>query len=241
MCDIAALKDEQNSCLFNTRRLRLSNVLLIGVGGIGCGIAVHLAGAGVGSISVCDFDVAAAENLNRQFIFTTADLGARKAEAAARFVSGYAPDCRVTPIVQKVSGQNAADIISGYDLVMLACDNIPTRLAVNEACSMLCINLIDSGISGGCGSSYLYIPGKSACLACLMDSTAESADKRTVGAVAGIVAGIASVTALEILSSKSHKKAGKLILTDALNNTTDELNIKKLKGCRICGGDLNVG
>lgn len=240
MNGLAAQKDAQNSCLLDTSRLRKSSVLLIGAGGLGCGIAVSLAGAGVGEIVICDYDKVSAGNLNRQFLYKASNIGKSKAELAAKRIAEYAPDCRVTSISQKVYEDNAERIVDGYDMVMLASDNMPVRLAVNSACVRLGATLADAGISGCCGRVYIYIPKKTPCLACL-ESGQESRDKRTVGAAAGIISGFAAFSALKFLSDGFCDKAGKLILIDANNGIIDELAVKRLKNCNICGGVNNAG
>lgn len=232
-------KDSQNSCLLDTDSLRGSRALLIGAGGLGCNIAVHLAGAGVGKISVCDFDSVSQSNLNRQFLYTEADIGRFKADAAAAALAKYAADCSVTSVNIKITAENAAQAVSGFDLVALACDNIQTRLAVNRACTENKTTLLDSGIAGACGRVYLYIPGKTACLNCIMEGEKESADKRTVSAAAGAVGSFAAMTALLFLSG-AKSQAGKLILIDTVNYTTDVLSVKKSNECKICGGDINA-
>lgn len=230
-------KGAQNGCLFDTGRLRRASALIIGAGGLGCGIAVHLAGAGVGGIGICDFDRVSESNLNRQFLYNAGDIGREKAATAARFLEKYAPDCRVAEISMKLSAGNAEEMIDGYDLAVLACDNIETRLAANNACVRRARALVDSGISGACGRVYLYIPGETACLNCLMDGKNESADKRTVSAAAGTVGGIAAMTALKYLSGDIGAKGGELIVIDTANNTIDNLPVKRSGECKTCGGD----
>lgn len=236
---IAEEKDMGNCVLYNVKNLRSSKVLLIGAGGLGCGIGVHLAAAGVGEITVCDYDTVSIRNLNRQFFYNPDDVGKDKAQIAAVKLSDFAPDCKIHAITRKVNHKNVEETVAGYDMVILACDNIKVRLYANSACVKERIMLLDSGISAGCGSVYLYIPDKTPCLACFTKNGEESEEKRTVSAAAGVISGYAAMTALRALSGENDENEGKLNIIDTVNGTVDRLSIHKKKHCKICGGDVN--
>ena len=68
------------------KRLKAASVLCVGTGGLGSPLLLYLAAAGVGRLGIVDFDVVDASNLQRQTIFTPADIGRSKAEAAADWV-----------------------------------------------------------------------------------------------------------------------------------------------------------
>lgn len=234
---ITEAKDNYNSVLLNTEKIRNSDVLLVGVGGLGCGTAVHLAAAGIGRLTVCDFDKVNLRNMNRQFFYQPDDVGKDKAALAALKLSSFAPDCEIKAISEKITSENVFDIVQNHNMVILACDNNKVRLRVNEVCVRKKIMLLDSGISAGCGSVYLYIPDKAPCLACFTKSNEESADKRTISAAAGVISGFASMTALRTLSGEEDENAGKLNIIDTVNGTVDRLVIRKKQNCKICGGD----
>ena len=68
---------------------------LIGCGGLGCNMAVHLAGAGLDTLYICDFDTVSETNLNRQFLYTADDIGRKKTDVMKERLSAYAPDCKI--------------------------------------------------------------------------------------------------------------------------------------------------
>lgn len=236
---IAEEKDFGNRVLYNVEKLRSSKVLLIGAGGLGCGIGVHLAAAGIGEITVCDYDTVSIRNLNRQFFYNPNDVGKDKAQIAAVKLSDFAPDCKIQSITRKVNHKNVDETVAGYDIVILACDNTKVRLYANSACVKQKIMLLDSGIAAGCGSVYLYIPEKTPCLSCFTKMGEESEDKRTVSAAAGVISGFAAMTALRTLSGSDDGNVGKLNIIDTVNGTVDRLPIQRKKNCKICGGDMN--
>ena len=236
---LSAEKDRQNSSMLNCKSLHRQTVTVLGAGGLGCSVAVHLAGAGVGETVLIDFDSVSAGNLNRQFFYTPENIGKPKAELAARFLSRYAPESRFVAVNEMLTDENAQSLLCGSGLVITACDNTPARLLVAKACRKLHIPMLDCGIAGGDGRVFLYIPGETACPGCIMSETDESADKRTCGAAAGVIGSFAALTALRFLSEGKHPDSGKMIIIDTVNFSVDILPVKKSGSCKICGGDSN--
>lgn len=119
------------------RKLKHSSVLVVGAGGLGCPVLQYLTAAGVGHIGIVDYDVVEASNLQRQVLFTTDDLGKPKARVAADRLSRLNPYIRFTIIDQKLTSENALEIMSPFDLICDGTDNFPTRYLVNDACVLL--------------------------------------------------------------------------------------------------------
>lgn len=117
--------------------LSRASVLVIGAGGLGCPALQYLAAAGIGRIGIVDFDVVEISNLHRQILYTPEDVGAPKAEVAARRVKALNPDLQVEVFCEKIDTGNALSIIGRFDLVVDGSDNFPTRYLVNDACVLL--------------------------------------------------------------------------------------------------------
>ncbi|MGQ0383433.1 MAG: ThiF family adenylyltransferase [Gammaproteobacteria bacterium] len=115
------------------RRLSEATVGVIGAGGLGCAVLSTLAGAGVGTLVVVDHDVVEPANLHRQPLYTPADAGRPKAEAAARRLAAYNPTIRVLPQVREFGTDNAGEIVAGCDLLVDCSDNFATKFRVNDA------------------------------------------------------------------------------------------------------------
>jgi adenylyltransferase/sulfurtransferase len=116
------------------RRLKQSSVLIVGAGGLGAPVLFYLAAAGVGRIGIADADEVNLSNLQRQVLFTTKDIGKKKALAAASRIKELNPLIIAEPIPQQITSGNALSIIGQYDLVVDATDNFPTRYLLNDAC-----------------------------------------------------------------------------------------------------------
>jgi len=115
-------------------RLRNSRVLVIGAGGLGSPVLLYLAAAGLGQISIVDFDRVEVSNLQRQILFAEAQQGTFKAEAAAERIQALNPHVKATPYLQPFSRDNARELVEAHDLVIDGTDNFPTRYLSNDAC-----------------------------------------------------------------------------------------------------------
>ncbi|MEL0253245.1 MAG: ThiF family adenylyltransferase, partial [Novosphingobium sp.] len=99
-------------------KLAQSHVVLIGMGGIGSPALQYLAGAGIGRLTLVDDDVVEASNLQRQTIYSEADIGKAKAEAAAAWVRAFDAALEVSARVLRINRENAADLVAGADVVL---------------------------------------------------------------------------------------------------------------------------
>src|ERR1017187_8391967 len=115
-------------------RLKASSVLVIGAGGLGCPALLYLAAAGVGRIVIVDPDTVDVSNLQRQVLYTAADQGLNKAQAAAERLRSLNPLIRVDALPVRLDRMNALDLVRSCDLVLDGSDNFPTRYLVNDAC-----------------------------------------------------------------------------------------------------------
>jgi len=224
-------------------KLKNSSVLVVGAGGLGCNVLVHLAGAGIGKIGICDYDTVSQTNLNRQFIYNFDDIGKLKADLAVQRLSLFAPDCDFLELNFKITDKNAADAVNGFDMVIIACDNLKTRLIINKACVENSIPFVNAGVAELEGNVFLYVPQKTPCLSCLYENAGESPSKNTLSAAAGIVGSFAALNAIMFLANGKHEDIGNFILLDLNKNEIEKLPVKKYSGCKICNnsGRVNNG
>ncbi|HEX2535470.1 MAG TPA: HesA/MoeB/ThiF family protein [Chitinophagaceae bacterium] len=129
------------------QRLQRAKVLVVGAGGLGCPALLYLAAAGVGTIGIVDGDAVSLSNLHRQVLYTTADIGQPKAAGAARLLQAMNPDTMLLPFAHAMNNGNALDLIEGFDLVLDATDNFPTRYLINDACVLLGKPLVFGAVS----------------------------------------------------------------------------------------------
>ena len=109
-------------------RLAAANVLVVGAGGLGCPALQYLAAAGVGEIGIIDDDTIALSNLQRQVLYTTADVGEKKAAVAAARLLAINPEITVTAYERRLDNENALKLIGKYDVIVDGTDNFATML-----------------------------------------------------------------------------------------------------------------
>jgi sulfur-carrier protein adenylyltransferase/sulfurtransferase len=128
-------------------KLHQGKVLVIGAGGLGCPVLQYLAAAGVGIIGIADHDTISLSNLHRQVLYTTADIGAQKVSRAAQKLHEMNPTIEIIQHPERLTNTNALDILRGYDVVVDATDNFPTRYLINDACVLLNKPLVTGAVS----------------------------------------------------------------------------------------------
>ena len=141
------------------QKLKAARVLVIGAGGLGSPVIAYLAAAGVGAIGIADDDAVSLSNLQRQIIHTTADDGVLKAESAAAFVGALNPHVSVETIALRVSTENAAGIVEGFDLVVDGSDTFDTRAVVATAAAAAGKPLVSGAVSMFDGQITVFVPG----------------------------------------------------------------------------------
>jgi adenylyltransferase/sulfurtransferase len=197
-----------------------NSAAIIGCGGLGTNVATHLAGAGIGKLLLVDFDSVEKRNLNRQFFYTEADIGKPKCELLAKRLSAYAPDCKVDYLYRRINDVSFAD---GYDIVIIAVDNIGTRKNVSCYCTEHKIPCINGSINGFFGTAYMYIPGKTPDLeaaGCLNETNAKN---QSPSVTAGIIGTLEAKLAIDYFLGKTDS-AGRLYIYD--NNEINSLLIR---------------
>lgn len=226
--------------------LSAAHVVLVGCGGIGSPALQYLAGAGVGRLTLIDDDLVDLTNLQRQTIFTEADLGRPKAEVAADWVRRFDSAIEVRAHVGRLGGLNAAQLLEGATLVLDGCDNFATRLAVSDACVKLGLPLTSGALGrfqGQVANFAGHLEGQS-CYRCFVGDAFDAEDCDTcaadgvLGAMAGWVGTFAAMHAVRVLTeghaAMGDPQWGKVHLLDGLIPALRTMRIVKDPECRGC-------
>ena len=226
--------------------LSRSHAVLIGCGGIGSPALQYLAAAGIGRLTLVDDDTVDASNLQRQTVFTPADIGMAKAEVAARWVQQFDPALEVRTFAERIGAGNAAAILAGADVVLDGCDNFATRLAVSDACVLSRVPLTSAALGRFQGqlANFAGHLADEACYRCFVGDAFDAEDCDTcaadgvLGAVAGLVGSFAAMQAIRVLlaghASLGDPQWGRLQLFDGLAPSLRTLRIAKDPDCRGC-------
>lgn len=223
-------------------RLKASRVLVIGAGGIGAPAIQYLAAAGVGTLTIVDDDVVDRSNLQRQVLFTTADIGAGKAASAAARATAINPNVHVTVEALRLSAEDAPPLIAGHDVVLDGTDNFATRLAVADAALAARVPLVSSAVAefeGQLGTFRGWEADKP-CYRCFVGHDPERegvscSEQGVLGALTGILGSLAALEVIRAITPFGDDTAGKLLLVDALALRFRTLQLPKDPGCPACG------
>ena len=224
-------------------KLKGAHVAIIGAGGIGCPAITYLAAAGVGKLTIIDHDRIELSNLQRQPLFTDADIGALKAEVAADAARRINPHVEAVAMAERLDAGNAEALLAGAGLILDGCDNFATRLAVNAAAVALHIPLLSAAIGAFEGQVALYEGWRadSPCYACLVGDDPDRpgincAEQGVMGALAGMVGTMAALEAVRALTGWGRALTGRLTILDMLDRRWREVAVAKEPECPICGG-----
>ncbi len=187
------------------KKLEKAHILILGAGGLGTPAALYLAAAGIGQLTLVDFDTIEQTNLNRQFLYTFKDIGKNKAKTLAKKINAIYPDCEILAKKVKISKKNIEKIIEKPDIILLCVDNQETRLLVNNYALKHNIPLIDGGVDGFYGYLFFVDPSdsKAPCLASMHKFSAPKSKEKTniaaLGVTCGIIASMQASLALNII------------------------------------------
>ncbi|MCI4369496.1 MAG: molybdopterin-synthase adenylyltransferase MoeB [Thermoplasmata archaeon] len=222
-------------------KLRRSKVLIVGAGGLGAPSALYLAAAGVGEIGLVDSDRVELSNLQRQVLYSTSEVGEPKVDAAGRRLAGLNPGVLLTAFPQRLTSENAFDILRPYDLVIDGSDNFPTRYLVNDACVLLGKPNVYGSVYRFEGQASVFDASRGPCYRCLFPEppppgfSPSCADAGVLGVLPGIIGLVQAVEALKLLLGQGEPLVGRLLLFDALAMRFRELKLGKSPECVVCG------
>ncbi len=221
-------------------------VLVIGAGGLGAPVIQYLAAAGVGTIGVVDDDVVERSNLQRQVIHADSDIGLPKVESAERFVERLNPDVTVETHHCRLTPDNAESIIEGYDVVVDASDNFPTRYLVNDVCRLAGIPIAHGAIYKFEGQLTTLVPD-GPCYRCLFPEAPEPgtvpdcATTGVLGVLPGTVGCLQATEAVKVLLDTGEPLIGTMLCYDAMDLTFERVPYRRNPACPVCGDDAIDG
>lgn len=195
---------------------------VIGLGGLGTNVAVHLAGAGVGKMYLCDFDTVSKNNLNRQFFYTDGDIGKKKCIALKKRLSEYAPECEYIMSDEKINNISDLKYLRECDIIFSCVDNNEARLVIESFCRENNTPLAHGGIDGFYGVAYLYVPSHS--LTPYEAGLCEGKKaKYNISSVAGVIGSFQASLGIKYLVTEDSELGGRILVFD--ENKTDTLNL----------------
>ena len=224
------------------RRLLDSSALVVGAGGLGSPVALYLAAAGVGRIGLVDFDVVEASNLQRQVLHGTDRLGVPKVVSGRETLATLNPDVQVDAHRLRIDASNAATLVEASDVVVVCCDNFPTRYLVNDACLAAGKPSVHGAIFKFEGNVTSFVPGRGPCYRCLHRApppesmVPKASEVGVLGVVPGLVGMLQAAEALKLLLDIGDPLVGRVLTVDVLDPGFRILSLRQDPKCPSCGG-----
>lgn len=223
------------------QRLLSARVLVVGCGGLGSAALPYLAAAGIGRLTIADFDRIDDTNLQRQIMFAEADIGRNKAEVMAGRLKAINGAADVEVLAERLDDARLAECCSRADIVLDCCDNFATRQAVNRACVAAKTPLVSGAAVRFEGQIAVYRPdlADTPCYACLFDGESASDGACALFGVfaplVGIIGTQQAAEALKVLMGIGAPQHGLLKTYDALSGQWQTFAFDKNPDCRVCG------
>jgi adenylyltransferase/sulfurtransferase len=222
-------------------RLRCASVLIVGAGGLGSPAAMYLAAAGVGRIGIADGDRVDVSNLHRQLLHTTGAVGMPKVASARETIGAINPHVRVDEIGERVSSENALDLMMAYDIVIDGTDNFPTRYLLNDASVLTGRPLVYGSVDRFDGQVSVFATKRGPCYRCLFPrppepgSVQNCAETGVLGVLPGLIGTLQATEALKLILGLGEPLVGLLLLVDALAMRFRTIGVERDPECPACG------
>ncbi len=213
-------------------KLKSAKVLVIGAGGLGCPILQYLCAAGVGTLGIADGDKVDISNLQRQVLYTRADIGQMKAEVAKSKLTALNNNTTIICHPYFISFENALETIAAYDIIVDGSDNYDTRYLVNDACVLLDKPMVSGAIYKyeGQVSVFNYLGGPTyRCIFPEAPGAGESPNCADIGVIAtlpGIIGTIQANEVIKMITGIGDVLAGKLLVIETLTMHSHSFNFK---------------
>lgn len=225
------------------QKLKAANVLIVGAGGLGAPVIQYLAAAGIGHIGVLDDDTVSLSNLQRQVIHDTSGIGAPKIASAEAAVGRLNPHVRFTGIAERLTPDNAARLLSGYDLLVDGSDNFDTRYASADAAEAARIPLVTGAVGRFDGSVTVLKPYENGLDGALNPGYRDlfpsapppgvvpaCAQAGIVGALTGVIGTLMAMEVIKLVTGAGEPLVGRLLLYDGLAARFETLKYRRRRG-----------
>ncbi len=223
------------------QRLMQSHALIMGLGGLGSPVAMYLAAAGVGQLTLVDFDTVDLSNLQRQIIHSHSDIDRAKVDSAADTLHALNPEITINTLDKKLTDEALTHAVRQADVIIDACDNFATRFAINQVCVSTHTPLVSGAAIRLEGQVSVFpntLGGDAPCYRCLYDDIPEAearcSETGVLAPLVGIIGSIQATEALKLLSGLGTPLAGRLLTLDASTLEFREIRLRRDPQCPVC-------
>jgi molybdopterin/thiamine biosynthesis adenylyltransferase len=223
------------------QRLLESKVLIVGLGGLGCPVALYLAAAGVGELWLADFDTVELSNLQRQIAHTMADINRPKVISVQASIAAINPDIKTIVCDEKLLGDALIKVINEVDLVVDASDSFQSRDQINRVCVATKTPWVSGAAIRAEGQVIAFdaTSHTSPCYRCLYvddmdDELLSCSESGVLAPLVGVIGSMQALQAIKLLSGYGSLAIGELMVLDAYSMQWSTLKLTKQENCPVC-------
>ncbi|CAI1215242.1 MULTISPECIES: molybdopterin-synthase adenylyltransferase MoeB [Serratia] len=223
-------------------KLKAARVMIVGLGGLGCAAAPYLAAAGVGHLTLVDFDTVSLSNLQRQILHRDARIGMAKVDSARIELSAINPHIHIDAVDRQLDDEQMAAQIAANDLVLDCTDNVATRDLLNRLCHAQRKPLVSGAAIRMEGQlSVFTYQANEPCYRCLSrlfgDNALTCVEAGVMAPLVGTIGTLQAIEAIKLLTQYGQPLTGKLLMFDAMTMQFREMKLPKDPQCEVCGGE----
>lgn len=216
-------------------KLKAARVVIAGAGGLGSVISIYLAVAGVGRIRIIDHDTVELSNLNRQILYGDGDIGKKKAQVARGKLQALNPEIAVEAVTETITEGNAFGLLRGFDAIVDAMDNLPTRYVLNKVAVGQKVPLFHGAVRGFEGRATTIIPGITPCLKCIYPRAPQPEVTPVIGVAPAVIGSIEATEVIKYILGIGELLTNRLLVYDGLNMEFMEIKLERHPDCEVCG------
>lgn len=217
-------------------KINQAKILVCGAGGLGSTVLANLASVGIGTIGIVDNDVLELSNLNRQYIHKIDALGKVKVESAKKWINEFNPEIDVKTYQIRLDETNYQDIVKDYDFIMDCFDSFKSKFLLNKIAVQTGKTLIHGGVTEFFGQVTKIVPGKTACLNCILPEEDAYILKGVLSPAVTTIASIEAMEAVKHILNLGETLENRLLSYNGLTMQFKTINIEKNINCRLCTG-----
>ena len=215
-------------------KLKKAKVFIAGSGGLGSPVSIYLAAAGLGTIRIVDCDNVELSNLNRQVLHWSSDIGKGKVNSAADKLGDLNPYIRIEAIKETINESNISQLVGDADVIVDAMDNLETRHLLNRLSLKKNIPFFHGAVRGLEGRVSTFIPGQTACFACMYGIALPEQKFPILGTTAAIVGSIQATEVIKYITGLGKLLLNRLLVYNGLTMEFNEFKISKNPECKQC-------
>ncbi len=220
-------------------KLKASRALIVGLGGLGCAASPYLAAAGVGVLTLLDFDTVALSNLQRQILHHDADIGRAKVDSAAESLAAINPHVQIETVNGLLDDAGLEALIAGQQVVLDCTDNVQIREQLNRLCRARGVPLVSGAAirMEGQISVFSWQPG-TPCYRCISrlfgEQTLSCVEAGVMAPLVGVIGAMQAMEAIKVLTAFGTPATSRLLMYDAMSAEFRSVKVAQDAHCEVC-------